>query len=160
MNDQQKSTYIDDSADGYVFPSPPVPSAELRALDRLVGTWQVTGGAEGQVTYSWMRGGYFLIQRVSLEQFGQKIDGVELIGNLRPFGERPGREVMSRFYDSTGNTLDYVYELDGETLTIWAGAKGSAAKYVGTFADTGDLVAGEWEYPGGGGYAATMIRCR
>jgi hypothetical protein len=156
MNEQ--TNHADPSAEEYGFPAPPEPSDAVRALDRLVGTWRVTGGAAGEVTYSWMKGGYFLIQQVSLEQFGQRVEGVEIIGNLRPFGEEPGVDVVSRFYDSTGNTLDYVYELVGDTLTIWAGAKGSPAKYVGTFQSPGDVVTGAWEYPGGGGYQATMTR--
>ncbi|WP_405688223.1 hypothetical protein [Streptomyces sp. NBC_00057] len=36
------------------------PSAELKALDRLVGTWAVTGGAEGTVRYEWMPGRFLL----------------------------------------------------------------------------------------------------
>ncbi|MGW1061743.1 hypothetical protein [Micromonospora rubida] len=134
------------------------PSAELKALDRLVGTWTVTGGAEGTVTYEWMEGGFFLLQRVALTQFGQPVTGLEVIGNLRPFGEPASADVVSRFYDSTGNTLDYVYELTGDTLTIWGGAKGSPAYYRGTFSADGTTVAGEWVYPGGGGYPSTMTR--
>ncbi|WP_433392682.1 hypothetical protein [Micromonospora sp. KLBMP9576] len=134
------------------------PSAELKALDRLVGTWTVSGGAEGTVTYEWMEGGYFLLQRVTLTQFGQPVTGLELIGNLRPFGEPPSADVVSRFYDSTGNTLDYVYELTGDTLTIWGGAKGSPAYYRGTFGAGDTTVTGEWVYPGGGGYPSTMTR--
>ena len=140
------------------FPPTPDPSPELRALDRLVGTWAVTGGAEGTVTYEWMEGGYFLIQRVHLEQFGQQIEGFEVVGNLRPFGEMPGPEVHSRFYDNTGNTLDYAYELDGDTLRIWAGEKGSPAHYSGTFDDGDHSLSGSWVYPGGGGYESTMTR--
>ncbi|MCX4385442.1 DUF1579 domain-containing protein [Micromonospora peucetia] len=134
------------------------PSVELKALDRLVGTWTVTGGAEGTVTYEWMDGGFFLLQRVALTQFGQPVTGLEVIGNLRPFGEPASADVMSRFYDSTGNTLDYVYELTGDTLTIWGGAKGSPAYYRGTFSADGTTVAGEWVYPGGGGYPSAMTR--
>ncbi|MER7417506.1 hypothetical protein ABT346_12110 [Micromonospora peucetia] len=134
------------------------PSVELKALDRLVGTWTVTGGAEGTVTYEWMEGGFFLLQRVALTQFGQPVTGLEVIGNLRPFGEPVGADVVSRFYDSTGNTLDYVYELTGDTLTIWGGAKGSPAYYRGTFGADDATVAGEWVYPGGGGYPSTMTR--
>ncbi|WP_326564276.1 hypothetical protein [Micromonospora peucetia] len=134
------------------------PSVELKALDRLVGTWTVTGGAEGTVTYEWMDGGFFLLQRVALTQFGQPVTGLEVIGNLRPFGEPASADVMSRFYDSTGNTLDYVYELTGDTLTIWGGAKGSPAYFRGTFSADGTTVAGEWVYPGGGGYPSAMTR--
>lgn len=136
----------------------PPPSPALQALDRLVGTWTVSGGAEGTVSYEWMDGGYFLLQRVDLHQFGQHITGMEVIGNLRPFGEPAGADVVSRFYDSTGNTLDYVYELDGDTLRIWAGAKGSPAYYEGAIADGDTVIRGDWVYPGGGGYSSTSTR--
>lgn len=134
------------------------PSTELKALDRLVGTWKVTGGAEGTVRYEWMAGGFFLLQHVELSQFGQPVTGLEVIGNLRPFGEPPGADVVSRFYDATGNTFDYVYQLTGDTLTIWAGAKDSPAYFEGTFNADGTVLTGEWTYPGGGGYASTMTR--
>ena len=132
------------------------PSAELQALDRLVGTWSVTGGAEGTVRYEWMPGRFFLLQHIELTQAGQSITGMEVIGNLHPFGEPVGAEVVSRFYDSGGNTFDYVYELTGDTLTIWAGAKGSPAYYEGTFGADGATVTGEWTYPGGGGLRAAL----
>ncbi|UVS79583.1 hypothetical protein [Actinokineospora sp. UTMC 2448] len=134
------------------------PSADLQALDRLVGTWAVTGGVEGTVRYEWMPGGFFLLQHVELTQFGQQVTGLEVIGNLRPFGEPVGEDVVSRFYDATGNTFDYVYELAGDTLTIWGGAKGSPAYYRGAFSPDGTTVTGGWVYPGGGGYSSTMTR--
>lgn len=135
------------------------PSAELTALDRLVGTWKVTGGAEGTVRYEWMPGGFFLLQHIELSQDGESITGLEVIGNLRPFGEPAGADVVSRYYAAAGDTLDYVYELTGDTLTIWAGAKGSPAYYRGTFSADGESVTGAWTYPGGGGYEASMTRC-
>lgn len=136
----------------------PEPTAELRALDRLVGTWAVTGGAEGTVRYEWMEGGFFLLQHVELEQYGQQTTGLEVIGNLHPFGEPVGADVVSRFYDTAGNTFDYAYELTGKTLTIWAGAKGSPAYFEGTFNEDDTVLTGEWVYPGGGGYRSTMTR--
>jgi hypothetical protein len=94
-------------------PQPPQPNPDLSRLDRLVGTWNVAGGAEGQVTYQWMDGGFFLLQHVELEQYGHKVRGIEIIGHERPFGAEPRADITSRFYDSLGNTLDYVYELEG-----------------------------------------------
>jgi len=135
------------------------PDPALAALDRLVGTWKVTGGAEGTVTYRWMEGRHFLLQDVAIVQDGQTVVGLEVIGRERPFGaERPGEDIRSRFYDGVGNTFDYVYELVGDTLTIWAGEKGSPARYTGTFSADGNTVTGPWTYPGGGGYDSTMVR--
>lgn len=134
------------------------PSTQVRALDRLVGTWKVTGGAPGTVTYEWMEGGFFLLQRVELEQGGAPVHGIEVIGNLHMFGAEPSVDVHSRYYDSVGNTFDYVYEIEGDTLTIWGGEKGSPAYFRGTFDADGTTMAGAWVYPGGGGYESTMTR--
>jgi hypothetical protein len=140
-------------------PETPTPAPDLQALgERLLGAWQVSGGAEGVVRYEWMEGGFFLIQHVDLEQYGQQFKGMEVIGHLRPFGEPASPDIHSRFYDTTGNTLDYVYELEGNTLTIWGGEKGSPAYYRATFSADGNSHSGEWVYPGGGGYHSTSTR--
>lgn len=138
----------------------PTPAADLRPLDRLVGTWRVTGGAEGTITYEWMEGRFFLLQHVDLTQYGQTVRGIEVIGHEQPFGGQPGEEITSRYYDNMGNTFDYVYELDGDELTIWAGEKGSPAFYRGTLSPDGDTLTGAWVYPGGGGYESTSTRVR
>ena len=62
----------------------------------------------------------------------------------------PSADIRSRFYSSTGDTLDYVYELEGDTLTIWFGERGSPAYYRGKFSGDGNTLAGAWHYPGGG----------
>ena len=134
------------------------PNPDMEGLNKLVGTWNVTGGAQGQVTYEWMEGGFFLIQHVDLEQEGQRLKGIEIIGHLRPFGAPPSEDIKSRYYDTMGNTLDYVYEVEGDTLTIWGGERGSPAYFKGRFSADGNTCAGEWVYPGGGGYQSTMTR--
>jgi hypothetical protein len=149
-----------DNTDAQAHQQPPEPNTDLKSLDRLVGTWEVSGGAQGRVRFEWMEGGFFLLQHVDLEQYGQKVKGIEVIGHDRPFGEEPGQEIKSRFYDNMGNTLDYVYELEGDTLTIWGGEKGSPAYSKGTFSDDGDTLLSEWVYPGGGGYRSTMTRVK
>src|SRR5690606_17048297 len=116
---------------------------------------------QGQVTYRWTEGGFFLMQEVDLVQNGQRIRGIEVIGHEQPFGAEPSADIRSRFYDFWGGmTLDYVYELDEDSLTIWAGEIGSPAFYRGTFSADGNSCSGDWVYPGGGGYHSTMTRVR
>ena len=131
------------------------PSPALRKLDRLVGTWKLSGDVGGEVTYEWMEGGFFLIQHVDL---GEEAKGMEVIGHERPLWSEPSADVKSRFYSRTGDTLDYTYELEGNTLTIWAGERGSPAYYEGTFGEDGNVLTGAWHYPGGGGYEAISTR--
>lgn len=134
-----------------------VPSEKLKLLDRLVGTWELSGDSTGTVTYRWMDGGFFLIQDIDITVFGDNVKAVEYIGHLHPFGQDPSEDIYSRVYDTQGNTLDYVYEMEGDTLTIWGGEKGSPAYFKGTFTDH-DTNEGAWVYPGGGGYSTTMRR--
>jgi hypothetical protein len=61
--------------------------------------------------------------------------------------------------DNMGNTLDYVYELEGDTLKIRAGENPSPAYYKGTFSDDGNTLSGAWHYPGGG-YESTSTRVK
>lgn len=139
----------------------PKPNPDLKSLERLIGTWKQSGGIAGEITYEWMEGGFFLIQRVDLEQDEQKIQGIEIIGHLQMFGEEPGKDIKSRFYSFLdGMTLDYVYEIIGDTLTIWGGQRGSPAYYKGQFSKDGNTLTGGWVYPGGGGYEATTTRVK
>ena len=107
-----------------------------------------------------MEGGFFLIQHVDREQYGQRIKGLEIIGHERQFGAESSEDIHRRVYSSTGDSLDYAYELEGDTLTIWGGEKGSPAYYRGTFGDDGDTLSGAWHYPGGGGYEAISTRVK
>jgi hypothetical protein len=151
-----------DSKDTQAPQQPPQPYPGLKSLDRLVGTWKVSGpDIKGQVTFEWMEGGFFLLQHVDLEQNGQQIKGIEIIGYERPFGAtEPGKNIKSRWFDNIGDTFDYTYEVDDDTLTIWGGEKGSPAYYKGTWSDDGTTNSGGWVYPGGGGYEATMTRVK
>jgi hypothetical protein len=152
MNEQQVETRE--------FEGHPEPDPGLRALDRLVGTWRVSGGAQGEVRFEWLEGGWFLVQGVDLVHDGRRSKGMEVIGRERGFGApAPAADITSRYFDDQGNTFDYVYDLDGDTLTIWGGERGSPAFYRGTFSDGGDVLSGAWVYPGGG-YESTAVRIR
>ena len=140
---------------------PPKPYAGLRSLDRLVGTWNVSGpDIKGQVRFEWLEGGFFLVQHVDVEHDGRKIKGIEIIGYKREFGAtKPSKDIRSHWFGNTGETLAYVYEVDNNTLTIWGGEKGSPAYYKGKWNDNGDMNTGAWVWPGGG-YESTMTRIK
>jgi hypothetical protein len=126
------------------------PDADVRALDRLVGTWRISGEANGTISYRWLDGGFFLVQQGELELFGHRNRFTEIIGRERPFGGKPSQDIRSRTYTAEGDTLDYVYELNGDTLTIWGGERGSDGYYFGTFSADGNTLRGKWTWPGGG----------
>jgi len=139
----------------------PTPNPDLKNLERLVGTWKQSGEVEGEITYEWAEGGFFLFQHVDLMQYGSKIKGIEIIGHEFMFGAEPSQDIKSRFYSYLdGMTLDYVYEVEGDILTIWGGERGSPAYYKGQFSKDGNTLTGRWVYPGGGGYEATSTRVK
>jgi hypothetical protein len=58
------------------------------------------------VTFRWLDGGCFLLQDVELEQNGQRITGIEVIGRGRgSFAGAPSEDVKSRSYSNTGDTF-------------------------------------------------------
>ena len=61
---------------------PPKQYPVLNSLNKLGGTWKVSGpDIDGQVTFEWIEGSFFLIQHVDLEQDRQKNKGIEIIGH-------------------------------------------------------------------------------
>ena len=128
------------------------PNPDLKSLDRLVGVWRLSGGAEGEIRFEWIEGGFFLMQHFDLKLFnGRRIKGIELIGHLLRVGENASNEIWSRVYSFLdGLTLDYVYEIVGDTLTIWFGRKDSDNRFKGKFSNDRKSYSGAWKWPGGG----------
>ena len=129
--------------------------AALASLDRLVGTWQVSGPDDlrGTVHYEWTNGERsFPVQHVDLEQNGERSRGVELIGY-----HHGRQQLTSHFFGGEGEPLEYTWRVTDDELTIWFGDENSPARYRGTFNDDGNTNAGGWEWPGGG-YQSSMTR--
>jgi hypothetical protein len=136
------------------------PNPDLKGLEKLIGTWKVSGGIQGTNTFEWLEGGFFLVQHFDFEHDGRKIKGIEIIGHEQEFGAEPSAEIKTRVYSFLdGMTLDYVYEIDGNDLTIWAGEKDSPAYMKGKFSEDGNGFSCEWIYPGGG-YKATSTKVK
>ena len=134
----------------------PTRNPGLKALDKLVGTWRVSGETAGQLTYEWMEGGFFLIARGDTEQGGKRTKHVEIIGYDHEAGAAPAEVITSRLYTNRGDTLSYTHEVDDKGVTSWFGAKGSPAVFRAQWSDDNTLT-GAWEWPDGG-YKLTMTR--
>ena len=76
----------------------PKPAPGLKPLERLVGTWKVTGDTKGELTYEWMKGGHFLIARGIVEQDGKITEHVEPRRHprLHARGRRQDRDELVR----------------------------------------------------------------
>jgi len=146
-----------DDSNGQTPSETPTPHPGLKALNRLVGTWKVSGETEGETTYEWMEGGFFLIQRGEVKREGEAYRYLQIIGYDRGPGAEPADAITGRLYTNRGDTLDYTYEGDDRNVTIWFGQKGSPSFYKGRWSDDGNALSGAWEWPGGG-YKETMTR--
>lgn len=135
------------------------PSVHLKKFSPLIGTWKLSGDSQGTVKYESIADGFFLMQTIDIHVFGHNVKGIEVIGHLQPFMQSPSEDVHSRAYDNSGNTFDYIYELEGDTLTIWGGAKGSSSYFKGKFNEDFTVNTGAWIYPGGG-YQSTMTKIK
>jgi len=125
MQANHERRHMSNSSDSHTVEAP-APPADLKALgDRLVGTWKISGEAEGETTYEWMEGGFFLIQRGWTRREGAEQKYIQIIGCDRTPGAEPADAITGRLYTNHGDTLAYVCELADDTMTIWMGEKGS-----------------------------------
>jgi hypothetical protein len=125
----------------------------------MVGTWKVydptgAGAVQGQVTLEWLDGGFFLLQRVDLDNSR----GMEIIGY-----DEASRTLKSYFFSETGQILEYEYEMDDDTLIVSIDTPHTKGEFVGTLSDDGNSYSGSWEWSQNGvpmGYDATMTRVK
>ena len=133
----------------------------LRLLDVLEGTWRLEGRDAssgetftGTVIRRWLPGGFFLTQQTQMD--GEQHEGTEYIGY-----DFAAKSLRSMLFSNEGPgpfcsfALEYIWEIDGDELTIWHGAKDSAAKFTGAIDRDARTVSGRWEWPGGGYEAVT-----
>jgi len=127
-------------------PAMPTPDPALAALDRLVGTWELTGrlaGSEedtitGRATFRWLPGGFFLEQRISLDFMGMAIESTELVGHDAETGS-----LESTVYSNMSPVpLPYHWSVDGDTVRISVQHGPLDATFTGTW--NGDSMSGGW----------------
>jgi hypothetical protein len=116
----------------------------LAPFDALIGTWateathpQFDGAVPGSVTFEWLEGGRFLIQR-SRNEHELFPDAISVIG-----APESGEGLVMEYFDSRGVRRTYGASLEDGVLRIWRDAPGFDQRFSATLGrDTFD---GLWE---------------
>lgn len=141
---------------------PPHPHPMLKRLERLVGTWRVfdPSGADatsGQIEYTWLPGGYYLLHHVDLKES----HGLEVIGY-----DAASDSLKAHYFEgNTGQLLEYTYDVAEDLVTISfdkMDGQQVSGQFVGTFSDN-DTWSGRWDWvenDGTNGYDVTYSRLK
>jgi len=142
----------------------PKPHPALKRLERLVGTWKLTGrtfdsnvdNIRGKVAIEWLPGGFFLQLRGTIRMDNFEVQSLEIVG-YDPASKTFSANVFSNV---DGTPAIYYWNVKGGRVSHWT--KGS--KYTGTFSKDGQTLSGGWRPDKGGkqtegtSYDAIMTR--
>lgn len=129
-------------------PGMPTPHPSLKALDKFVGRWSMSGhlvGSDeetikGEVEYEWHPGGFFFRQHMKMDFNGLPIDSVEYIGYD---AETDG--LKSFVYSNLSpEPLPYYWKVDGDEVEIKVNYGILNAVFHGKFSDSGNSFGGGW----------------
>lgn len=116
----------------------------LEPFDALIGIWdteathpQVDAVVPGRVTFEWLEGGHFLVQRshVDHESFP---DSISIIG-----APEVGDGLVMEYFDSRGVRRTYGVSLDDGVLRIWRDDPAFAQRFSATLRQ--DSFVGVWQ---------------
>lgn len=125
---------------------PPGPDPALKALDRFVGSWEMKGrtldsdvdNVTARASYEWLPGGFFLLQRFQADFMGMAIESFEVVG----YDPETGTFPSTVYSNMVGTPLSYVWEVDGDDLTIKTDQLG--ATFKGRWSADGQTFSGGW----------------
>jgi hypothetical protein len=116
----------------------------LEPFDALIGTWateathpQLDAVAPGSVTFEWLAGGHFLVQR-SHNDHEQFPDAISVIG-----APDDGDELVMEYFDSRGVRRTYGVSLDDGVLRMWRDHPTFAQRFFATLGH--DSFEGLWQ---------------
>ena len=131
----------------------------LERLEALAGTWTMEAappggspwaGGTGRVSFEWLDGEKFLIQRWSVD-VPEAPDGIAIIGA----GDEPG-SFRQHYFDSRGVRRVYEMSLLDGVWKLWRDAPDPfPQRYIGTFSDDGKTISGCWEKAADGSHWET-----
>ena len=116
----------------------------LEPFDALIGTWateathpKFDGVVPGRVTFEWLEGGRFLIQR-SRNAHELFPDSISIIG-----APEAGEGLVMEYFDSRGVRRSYGVSLDGGVLRVWRDDPGFDQRFSATLSR--DEFEGQWQ---------------
>jgi len=119
----------------------------LQPFDTLIGTWSteathplVDGVVPGSVTFEWLEGGRFLIQR-SRNDHELFPDAICVIGP-----DEAGERLLMEYFDSRGVRRTYGISLDAGVLRMWRDHPGFDQRFSATLGP--DAFEGQWQLAG------------
>jgi hypothetical protein len=113
----------------------------LEALDALVGEWVLGDPAApvGRTSFSWLEGGFFMVQRWTVDIPGAP-DGIAILGEDATTGG-----LVQHYYDSRGVARVYQTSLEDGTWRLWRDGPDFWQRFSGTFSQDGTTISGAWE---------------
>ena len=116
----------------------------LEPYDALIGTWATEathplfqGVVPGGVTFEWLEGGHFLVQR-SHNEHDLFPDAISIIG-----APEAGDGLVMEYFDSRGVRRTYGVSLVDDVLRFWRDAPGFSQRFSATLRR--DRFEGRWE---------------
>ena len=116
----------------------------LQPFDALIGTWATEathpafeGVVQGSMTFEWLAGGHFLVQR-SHNEHDDFPDAIGVIG-----APEDGDGLVLEYFDSRGVRRTYGVSLDDGVLRIWRDHPGFEQRFSATPAH--DTFEGLWQ---------------
>jgi Protein of unknown function (DUF1579) len=133
-------------------PNLPQPDPALKHLDRFVGRWSMEGSLvgsaekniEGETTFRWLPGGFFLEQHMQLNFMGLEIESLELIG----YDPETGTFPSTVFSNLSPAPLPYRWEVEGDSMTIAVSHGPLDATFTGSWREDGTFSGGWRPNPG------------
>lgn len=136
-------------------------SDELRPpLDHLVGAWIVEAThpalpgvvVDGTADIEWLEGERFLIYRSRLDH-PDFPDAIAVIGSMdhdrvddADTGPATDSRLTMHYFDSRGVFRVYQASVDDEAWRLWRNAPGFSQRFVGSFTEGGNVIAGRWQF--------------
>ena len=116
----------------------------LEPFGALIGTWATEathpmfdGVVPGSVTFEWVAGGHFLVQR-SHNDHEMFPDAISVIG-----APEAGDGLVMEYFDSRGVRRTYAVSLEDGVLRMWRDAAGFDQRFSATLAP--DAFEGQWQ---------------